>query len=177
MARAAGTLVRLALAACAFLAACTLAGPGGPSATAPGAAISVTPLAPPGAAPPAGTQPAASQDSPVAPLAGATPTPPPPVAEAQGETPGTAEAAPPPPPPLSPEALACQRGGGTWGKTPAGGSVCLRTTRDAGKSCTRGTQCEGLCLARSGTCAPITPVFGCNDIFQDDGSRVTLCLD
>ena len=32
-------------------------------------------------------------------------------------------------------------------------------------------------LARSGTCAPITPMFGCNDILQDDGREVTLCLD
>jgi hypothetical protein len=46
-----------------------------------------------------------------------------------------------------------------------------------GKACTRQSQCEGYCLARSGTCAPITPMFGCNDILQDDGREVTLCLD
>jgi hypothetical protein len=55
--------------------------------------------------------------------------------------------------------------------------ACVTLTRDGGKACTRQSQCEGYCLARSGTCAPITPMFGCNDILQDDGREVTLCLD
>lgn len=54
--------------------------------------------------------------------------------------------------------------------------TCVNPTRDAGKACRRGSDCEGLCLARSFTCAPYDPLFGCNEILQDDGSRVTYCL-
>jgi hypothetical protein len=79
---------------------------------------------------------------------------------------------------LSPEAVKCAKSGGTWaGVGKSGAQACVTQTRDAGKSCRKQTQCEGLCLARSGTCAPITPLFGCNDIFQADGRRVTLCID
>ncbi len=79
---------------------------------------------------------------------------------------------------LSPEAAKCAKTGGTWaGVGKSGAKACVRPTRDAGKSCTKQTQCEGFCLARSGTCAPITPMFGCNDIFQADGRRVTLCIE
>ena len=58
-------------------------------------------------------------------------------------------------------------------------AVCalLVRTRDGGKSCKRERDCEGLCLARSRTCAPIQPLFGCNDILQDNGVMVTLCID
>ena len=78
----------------------------------------------------------------------------------------------------SPEQLQCEKKGGTWaraGKSEA--RTCVNKTRDGGKQCTKGTQCEGLCLARSGTCAPLAPLFGCNEIFEDDGRRVTLCID
>ena len=78
----------------------------------------------------------------------------------------------------SPEQIQCERRDGTWAR--AGKSVartCVKQTRDGGKECTKGTQCEGLCLARSGTCAPLAPLFGCNEIFEDDGRRVTLCID
>lgn len=80
-------------------------------------------------------------------------------------------------PPASPEETACIKGGGSWSKVGKGGRSCVKATRDGGKSCTRGAQCEGLCLARSGTCAPVVPMFGCNDILQDDGRQVTLCID
>lgn len=84
----------------------------------------------------------------------------------------------PPAEPQSPAEAKCLKSGGTWATAGKGDAKsCVRATRDAGKACTRQTQCEGLCLARSGTCAPITPLFGCNDIFQADGRRVTLCLD
>ncbi len=76
------------------------------------------------------------------------------------------------------EQIACEKQGGVWavaGKTAA--RACVRQTRDGGKQCRKASDCEGLCLARSGTCAPIAPLFGCNEIFQDDGRRVTLCLD
>lgn len=80
--------------------------------------------------------------------------------------------------PSSPEEAKCLKSGGVWATAGKGSAMaCVKPTRDAGKACTKQSQCEGFCLARSGTCAPITPMFGCNDILQDDGRRVTLCLD
>ncbi|WP_426034110.1 hypothetical protein [Cypionkella sp. TWP1-2-1b2] len=79
---------------------------------------------------------------------------------------------------LGPEELACVKKGGQWsvaGK--AGGMSCVRRMRDAGKSCHKESDCEGDCLARSNTCAPIAPLFGCNEILQDNGAMVTLCID
>jgi hypothetical protein len=79
----------------------------------------------------------------------------------------------------TPEARACIRRGGRY-LTVGGGTItrsCVKPTRDGGDRCTRGTQCDGECLARSGTCAPVTPLFGCNEVLQDDGRRVTLCID
>jgi hypothetical protein len=34
-----------------------------------------------------------------------------------------------------------------------------------------------MCLARSGTCAPIMPLFGCNEVLDKQGRRVTLCIE
>jgi hypothetical protein len=101
------------------------------------------------------------------------------------ETPATstAEAAPeaaeaiPPPPPKSDRQIACERKRGTWEDTGGGLMICIQPTRDGGKRCTRESQCEGLCLARSGTCAPVRPLLGCHDILQDDGSRATQCIE
>jgi hypothetical protein len=55
--------------------------------------------------------------------------------------------------------------------------TCVFTTRDGGKQCNRESQCEGVCLARSGTCSPVKPLLGCNEILQDNGARVTLCIE
>lgn len=184
----------------AFLALALVAGcvglPGGPGKT--GAAeetgalaaeaIAVTPLDAP-AAPPAAAKTAASA------AAAETAAP---AAAAETETAAEVEAAAagseavdatgaaaespaketPPPPPKSPEQLACERKGGTWSS--AGGSgikACVRRTRDGGKQCVNGTQCEGDCLARSQSCSPIAPLFGCNEILQDNGARVTQCIE
>ncbi len=95
----------------------------------------------------------------------------------------TPEAAPEIPPPeasipTSAEGIACVKRGGVWGKAGATGLMaCVNTTRDGGKQCRRDRDCEGACLARSRTCAPITPLFGCHEILQDDGRQVTLCID
>lgn len=79
---------------------------------------------------------------------------------------------------VSPEALACQAKGGTWSATGASPlRTCIEPTRDAGKSCRKQSDCDGLCLARSRTCAPVKPLFGCNPILQDDGTEATLCID
>lgn len=74
--------------------------------------------------------------------------------------------------------LACEKKRGIWSKVGKGELfACVYQTRDSGKRCERESQCEGVCLARSGTCSPFKPLFGCNEIFQDDGQRVTLCID
>lgn len=91
--------------------------------------------------------------------------------------PAAVEAEPAPPPaPQSAEALACEKKGGDWSGI---GSLrtCVIPTRDSGKSCDREGDCEGLCLARSGTCAPVKPLLGCNEILQDNGVRATLCIE
>ena len=83
-----------------------------------------------------------------------------------------------PKPPTSPEEAACVKKGDLW--IHAGRSIaytCVSITRDSGKQCRKGSECQSSCLARSMTCAPYDPLFGCNDILQDDGSRVTLCID
>lgn len=76
------------------------------------------------------------------------------------------------------ERLKCEKGGGIYGAASATGAfACIRQTRDAGKQCHKESDCEGRCLARSGTCAPLTPLFGCNEILTRDGKRMTLCID
>jgi len=84
----------------------------------------------------------------------------------------------PPPAPKSAEALACEKKGGSWASSGIGSlRTCVFQTRDSGKSCSRESDCEGLCLARSRTCAPVKPLLGCNDILQDNGVRATLCIE
>jgi hypothetical protein len=184
----------LALCAATLLSACQTGGPKGlagpkdgvtPNAVT-GGAIEVTPLdAPPGealaapetAAEPAGQDTAAPQADP----AGAKP------AEPQAEaTEPDAAAEPAPKPdlaetPVTPKSemqIACEKKGGKWAKIGKGDKrACVRMTKDSGKRCERESQCDSVCLARSGTCAPFKPMYGCNEILQDNGARVTLCLD
>jgi hypothetical protein len=74
--------------------------------------------------------------------------------------------------------LACEKKKGRWARVGKGeGRACVYQTKDAGKRCERESQCDGVCLARSGTCSPFKPLYGCNEILQDNGARVTLCLD
>lgn len=73
---------------------------------------------------------------------------------------------------------ACLADGGRWDT--AGASqlmICYRPTRDAGEACTRASDCQGYCLARSRTCAPVTPLYGCNDVFGVTGMPSTVCLE
>jgi hypothetical protein len=80
--------------------------------------------------------------------------------------------------PKSEQQLACEKKKGRWAKIGAGNKrACVFQTRDSGKRCERESQCDSVCLARSGTCAPYKPMYGCNEILQDNGARVTLCLD
>lgn len=78
----------------------------------------------------------------------------------------------------SPEArLACQRQKGALSKTPAGFYVCVQQTGQGRKACTAASDCKGACLARSGTCAPFTPLIGCNDVITASGGMATVCID
>jgi hypothetical protein len=94
------------------------------------------------------------------------------------ESTGADIAEPPPAPALSPAAQACIKRGGKWVGTGSNGLMaCVRITRDAGQSCRKEADCQGYCLARSRTCAPYTPLFGCNEVLGPGGERTTICLD
>jgi len=95
------------------------------------------------------------------------------------ETPAAEPAPPPPPDPpmLAQQRTACQREGGQLMPRGSGFFACVRPTRDGGRHCTAARDCEGLCLARSSTCAPLHPLFGCQDVFTLPGRRETLCTD
>lgn len=90
-------------------------------------------------------------------------------------------AVPPPVVPVkvkSPSQLSCEKSGGSFvviGRS--GAMTCQKPTRDGGKRCTRESDCDGVCLARSNSCAPVKPLLGCQSILQDDGRRVELCID
>lgn len=74
--------------------------------------------------------------------------------------------------------IACEKRGGVWERAAAGSaSFCQMPTRDGGKQCRRSTDCEGYCLARSGTCAPVTPLLGCQDILNENGRMLTQCIN
>lgn len=91
--------------------------------------------------------------------------------------PSTPEAAAEPALAVSPEQALCEKSKGQWSvMADSTGHVCVHTTRDSGKSCHRKGDCQGECLAQSGTCSPIMPLMGCNAILQADGTEVTLCL-
>ena len=72
----------------------------------------------------------------------------------------------------------CERSGGRWAMAPGKAAfVCYRDMRDAGKQCRAAGDCEGLCLARSRTCSPIEPFFGCHEVLSSGGVPQTLCLE
>lgn len=75
------------------------------------------------------------------------------------------------------EKAACEADGGRWTGDGGGGLICLRETRDGGRSCTSGADCESACLARSRTCAPVMPLVGCNEVITSSGLRVTECVN
>ena len=72
----------------------------------------------------------------------------------------------------------CERRGGRWG--PAANKTsfaCYLTLPDANKTCETGRDCQGLCLARSRTCSPITPFYGCHEVISRAGLPQTVCLE
>ena len=77
---------------------------------------------------------------------------------------------------LDQKRLACEESGGRW---VMGGfrAVCERVPKDANRSCSKESDCEGVCLARSKTCAPVVPLLGCNDVLTEYGMVAALCID
>ena len=72
----------------------------------------------------------------------------------------------------------CLEDGGRWGATPGDtGFTCFQTLSDANKRCSVESDCEGLCLARSQTCAPVKPFFGCHEVLGSNGLRQTRCVE
>lgn len=166
------------------LAACVAGSPGGDKAGGPnpitGGEIEVTALdAPPAAQPGQAEGAAAAEASAERPATRPKPRPGKPEPAAAEEEIAPPEAAAPVPEKLKSAAqLACEKKRDLWVKAgDSGASACVRRMKDAGKRCTTGKQCQGECLARSGTCAPYQPLFGCNEVLQDNGVRTTLCLD
>jgi len=167
------------------LAACIAGGPGGDKAGGPnpitGSEIEVTTLdAPPAAQPGQAEGPAAAEAKAAEkPATRPKPRPEKPESAAAAEEIAPPEAAAPVPEKLKSAAqLACEKKRDLWVKAgDSGASACVKRMKDAGKRCTTGKQCQGECLARSGTCAPYQPLFGCNEVLQDNGVRTTLCLD
>lgn len=188
----------LALTLLSVLAACQLALPGRDSAPATATGNPVTgdpittttldaptlaPATPEDAAAPA----AASGQGPATPEQ-AAPAPSDAPSDARTEQPTeepAADEAPPPVPepvatpiPKSEAQIACEDDGGTWARTGDGPAMaCVEPTRDGGKRCDSKNDCDGECLARSRTCSPIAPLFGCNAVLMDNGAEVTLCLN
>jgi hypothetical protein len=80
--------------------------------------------------------------------------------------------------PASALQAACEKRDGRWGRGGAAGFfLCYEQTRDGGRSCEKGTDCDGVCLARSRTCAPVKPLLGCQEVLTDNGAPATLCVD
>lgn len=84
----------------------------------------------------------------------------------------------------TPDALAaaraaCEAAGGEFTSPPGGGNVevCVRTPADANTPCATANDCEGACLARSRTCSPVLPLFGCNEVLLSNGIEATVCVN
>ena len=89
------------------------------------------------------------------------------------------EPAPVIPPALTAAAAACAKVGARYASRGTGSNsyACFTTPRDAGKSCNKAGDCSTACLARSLSCAPLQPLFGCHEVLTDRGQRVTQCID
>lgn len=88
-----------------------------------------------------------------------------------------AESRPPEGAMLAQQRAACQREGGNFMPRGTGFFACVFQTQDAGRQCDEASDCEGACLARSRTCAPMQPIFGCQEVFTMPGRRETVCTD
>ena len=72
----------------------------------------------------------------------------------------------------------CRRAGGRLARRGSADALtCFIQPQDAGKRCARDSDCQGRCLARSGTCSPVIPLLGCHEVLLDSGMRVTECRE
>ncbi len=79
---------------------------------------------------------------------------------------------------LNPLRVECEKSGGRWGTVRGRDTyACFHQTRDANKSCDNESDCEGMCLARSRTCTPQIPLFGCHEVISSSGLRQTRCIE
>ena len=102
--------------------------------------------------------------------------------EAADEAAEPAPEAEKPAPPSIPPALVsqqkqCTKAKGRFVRRSEGGTfVCVTPTRDANKPCDDSSDCEGICFAKSRTCAPVQPLFGCYDALEN-GRVVKICIE
>lgn len=88
-----------------------------------------------------------------------------------------------PPTPLQAAEEACVAAGGSFGRVPGAPEdapevrICYREPDDANTGCSAATDCEGACLARSRTCAPVIPLLGCHQVLSSSGVEVEQCID
>jgi hypothetical protein len=75
------------------------------------------------------------------------------------------------------ERAACEAGGGRVGRGAFDFEQCIRPTPDAGKTCTKPSDCSAGCLAETKTCVPESPMFGCREMLMENGGVATLCVD
>jgi len=72
----------------------------------------------------------------------------------------------------------CEAEGGNYAQGGiAGMYICFRSSPDAGKSCSAGSECSGMCMADTRTCSRVEPMFGCHNILMGDGTVAGLCID
>lgn len=57
------------------------------------------------------------------------------------------------------------------------GPTCTNPTPDAGKACTKASDCSGACMADTMTCTTMSPMFGCYEVVMEDGQKAGLCVD
>lgn len=79
---------------------------------------------------------------------------------------------------LAQQRAACEKVGGRFGRSANGFTfVCYRQMSDANQPCASADDCDGLCLARSRTCSPVEPFYGCHEIISSGGFRQTQCIE
>lgn len=93
------------------------------------------------------------------------------------EAPETRVTPPPSGAMLARQRAACTSDGGRFMPRGAEAYACVYQTSDAGRQCDEASDCESACLARSRTCAPMQPIFGCQEVFTSAGQRETVCRD
>lgn len=73
---------------------------------------------------------------------------------------------------------ACEAEDGRWGTAINRDLfVCYKDQPDANQSCRAEGDCAGFCLARSRTCSPVTPFFGCHQVLSRAGLPQTVCVE